>query len=307
MEGTFSYAVNGTRNKTTGYSPHYLMFGREAVLPIDQVFRGVGGASAEIVTSHKKFVQDWEKSMKLAFEIARKNIDKSANYNKTHYDKRAKAVALQVGDQVLVQNMREKVGKPKMRSYYEENIFKVVEVRQDVPVYKIQNIKKAKDVRVVHRNKLLKVDQLPVDVFEDGEKTASSGKNKKKDNREIQVKQQLKENEEHQEIEDSDEEEVALVVEHRRLVDGSADVEDSLEEVHLGQENSIVQDEAVQDSSVDMPDAVVSEEAGVAVLLEVEDSASDNEPEAAEEERDDSTASEGRDSTKAEIYPRQSS
>ena len=214
-----AYAVNSTRNKTTGYSPHYLMFGREAVLPIDQVFRGVGGASAEIVTSHKKFVQDWERSMNLAFEIARKNIDKSAKYNKAHYDKRAKAVALQVGDQVLVQNMREKVGKPKMRSYYEENIFKVIEVRQDVPVYKIQNIRKAKDVRVVHRNKLLKVDQLPVDVFDDGDKTAITRKGKKKENMETKVEREIEEKEEHLEEEDSDVEEVALVVEHRRLDD----------------------------------------------------------------------------------------
>ena len=57
--------------------------------------------------------------MKLAYEIARKHIKQSADYNKQHYDKRAKAVALEVGDHVLVQNMRQKTGKRKMRSYYE--------------------------------------------------------------------------------------------------------------------------------------------------------------------------------------------
>ena len=288
-----AYAVNSTRNKTTGYSPHYLMFGREAVLPIDQVFHGVGGASAEIVKSHKKFVQDWEKSMTLAYEIARKNIDKSANYNKTHYDKRAKAVALQVGDQVLVQNMREKKGKRKMRSYYEENIFKVIEVRQDVPVYKIQNIKKAKDVRVVHRNKLLKVDQLPVDVFEDGDAIASSRKGKKKkENVETKVERKIEEKEEHLEMDDSDEEEIALVVEHRRLVDGSAGLgEDSSEDVIPYQEDSVLQEEADQDESAEVPD-IVTEESGVAVLLEVDDSLVENETETAEENLDDSTTSE---------------
>ena len=171
-----AYAVNSTRNKTTGFSPHYLMFGREAVLPIDQVFRGVEGSSADIVKSHSQFVEDWEKSMTLAFEIARKNIDKSAAYNKSNYDKRAKAVELEVGDQVLVRNMRQKTGKRKMRSYYEENIFKVTEVRDNVLVYKIQNVKNTKDVRLVHRNKLLRVEELALDVFDEvvAEKTVTT-------------------------------------------------------------------------------------------------------------------------------------
>ena len=163
--------------------------------------------------------------------------------------------------------MREKVGKHKMRSYYEENISKVIEVRQDVPVYKIQNIKKAKDVRVVHRNKLLKVDQLPVDVFDDGDKTANTRKGKKKENMETKVEQEIEEKEEHLEEEDSDVEEVALVVEHRRRDDGSAGLgEDSLDEVILCQEDSVLQEEAEQDGSTEVPD-IVSEESGVAVLF----------------------------------------
>ena len=41
----------------------------------------------------------------------RLNIEKTANYNKQHYDKKAKAVEMQIGDKVLVRNVREKGGK----------------------------------------------------------------------------------------------------------------------------------------------------------------------------------------------------
>ena len=221
------YAVNSTRNKTTGFSPHYLMFGREAVLPIDEVFRGIGGTSTDIVKSHREFVVDWENSMKTAYDIARKNINKSATYNKQHYDKHAKAAALQVGDQVLVRNMREKTGKPKMRSYYEENIFKVVEVRAEVPVYKIQNLKKAKDVRVVHRNKLLKVDELPLDMFDDIKDTPTPKQNTKKreskpkekagtrKGKASDMKEKEKVIEEHLDVEESESDEEYAVIEER--------------------------------------------------------------------------------------------
>ena len=263
-----AYAVNSTRNKTTGFSPHYLMFGREAMFPIDQVFSGVGGESTEIVKSHQDFVADWEKSMKGAYDIARTNINKSAAYNKQHYDKRAKAAALQLGDQVLVRNYREKTGKPKMRSYYEENIFKVVEVRAEVPVYKIQNLKKAKDVRVVHRNKLLKVDELPLDVFDDIKDTPAPKQNTKKNarkkkekevvqnEREIGIEEKEKVSEEHLDVESESDEEYAVVVEERRNVradlSSSSDSSDSEPEESLN--NAIPENEDEDSEDVTQQD-----------------------------------------------------
>ena len=64
-----------------------------------------------------------------------------------------------------MQNCREKGGTGKLRSYWEESIFEVVEKRADAPVYRIRNIHKEKDVRVVHRNLLMQCNQLPEDVF----------------------------------------------------------------------------------------------------------------------------------------------
>lgn len=77
-----------------------------------------------------------------------------------------KAVEIVVGDRVLMKNVRERGWTGKLHSYWEESLFQVVEKRDGIPVYKIQNIKKASDVRVVHRNLLMKCDQLPDNIFE---------------------------------------------------------------------------------------------------------------------------------------------
>ena len=248
-----AHAVNSTKNKTTGFSPHYLMFGREAVLPIDQAFRDVGGSSSEKVQSHGKFVQDWERSMQVAYNIARENINKSANYNKEHYDKRAKAAKLEVGDQVLVRNLREKTGKPKMRSFYEENLFEVVEVRDNVPVYKIRNVNKPRDIRVVHRNKLLKVDELPKDIFQEQKESKQPEKKKQKGSKQpekqkkekkAQQTDSIKESEEHlmtvSDADDSDSsDEAVLVVERQHWYEDLNDTERVHEqEVTLQEENN---------------------------------------------------------------------
>ena len=173
-----AFACNSTVNKSTGFSPHFLMFGREAKLPIDLVFQEIGIQTAE-GQSHEKFAKEWEDSMKMAYQIARNNIRKSAGYNKKHYDQKARTVEIKLGDLVLVRNLRERGGRGtgKLRNYWEEKIFKVIEVKENVPVYTIKNVKKGKDVRTIHRNHLMKVE-LPLDIFDEKEEP---GKEKRKE------------------------------------------------------------------------------------------------------------------------------
>ena len=140
-----------------------------------------------MVNNGDQFVKEWESSMKEAHDIARVNMEKMANYNKQHYDGKAKAVEIKVGDMVLVQNMREREGKAKMRSYWEENLFRVSKVSANVPVYTIVNIRKSKDIRVVHRNKLMRVNELPLNVF--GEVTDNKQNQKAQKTPKKQVKQ----------------------------------------------------------------------------------------------------------------------
>ena len=103
------------------------MMGRESRLPIDRVFRIRSGGEGLPRKSWQDFSSHWKKTMEDAYEIANRHITKAAGYNKKHYDKKARAVELKVGDKVLVKNVRERGGTGKLKSFWEESIFMVVE------------------------------------------------------------------------------------------------------------------------------------------------------------------------------------
>ena len=94
--------------------------------------------------------------MKKAYQVAADVSSKVANRNKSAYNKRAGAAVLEEGDRVLVRNLREKGGPGKLRSFWENVVYKVVERRGDGPVYVVEP-EKGGEIRVLHRNHLLPV------------------------------------------------------------------------------------------------------------------------------------------------------
>ena len=173
----FSFAYNSTVNKSTGFSPFYLMFGRYSVLPIDYIFPREVPRSDLKRKTHQQFVDDWTSAMNEAFTIAREHIKKSAEYNKSHYDKKVKVVEVVPGDHVLIKNVREKGGTGKLKSYWEPNVFVVLKKDTSLPVYTLKNLNKDSDRRVIHRNLLMKCNDLPVELFQP---SVNPGKTKQK-------------------------------------------------------------------------------------------------------------------------------
>ena len=112
-----AFAHNVTMNKSTGYSPYYLMFGRSPRLPIDEMF-GIDLAEGEVKMrkSWKQYAEDWQDSMNQAFDIAKKHAAASRERQKRYYDKRVRGADIEVGDRVLYRN-RETGGTGKMRNF----------------------------------------------------------------------------------------------------------------------------------------------------------------------------------------------
>ena len=163
-----AFAYNSTVNKTTGYSPFFLMFGRDSILPVDSMF-GLDREDEVAVSrkSHAQFVDEWKQSLLKAYQLANENINKSAQYSKRHYDLKVKGVELKVGDRVLMRNVREKGGTGKLKNHWESSLFRITSKKENLPVYTIVNCDNVKDQRTVHRNLLMECNDLPDDVFRD--------------------------------------------------------------------------------------------------------------------------------------------
>ena len=98
--GKLVHAYNCTWNSTTGFSPYFLMFGRQPHLPVDVVLGLVLHTITEPNTS--KFVQKIREHTRWAQRKAEAFQAKEAQRHKHNYDKRGRAAALEVGDTVLV-------------------------------------------------------------------------------------------------------------------------------------------------------------------------------------------------------------
>ena len=157
-----TFAYNSTVNKLTGYSPFFLLFGRDSLLPIDCILPLEPNKLNR--KTYNEFVVDWKKRMKEAYQVVYTEMEKSGQYNKKKYDEKIRCVDIEVGDHVLVQNVgKDKAGK--IKSYWEQKIWTVVKKHDNVPVYTVRLLNGVK-TKKVHRNLLMKVNSLPVDTFD---------------------------------------------------------------------------------------------------------------------------------------------
>ena len=120
----FSYRTS--IHASTKYTPFFLMFGREAVLPIElQLHEETGAPIPNSVTSIPfenkvlKYVTHFAEIQGKVFSQAHLNIQKAQSHQKLQYDRRHCTIEFKVGDLVLKRNMRNiaRVGGRKQRQW----------------------------------------------------------------------------------------------------------------------------------------------------------------------------------------------
>lgn len=151
------HAYNCTRNDVTGYTPYELMFGRQPRLPLDIAF---GLLNDEPCHSHSKYVTSLKSRLEESYKLALENSRRVAVRNKKRFDRNVVASVLEVGDRVLVRNVRLR-GKQKLSDKWEPNVYIVLKKAQNVPVYTVCPEGKDGPVRTLHRDLLLPCGFLP--------------------------------------------------------------------------------------------------------------------------------------------------
>ena len=152
------HAYNSSSHDTTGYSPFYLLFGREPRLPADLQFGAILPEASSI--SKSKFVHDLRSRLSVAYEIAKKEMEKSQLHQKKGYDVKVRGATIHVGDQVLVRRLSDR-GKHKLANRWEDDVYDVIDQpNTDIPVFLVESAGGQR--KCLHRNHL-----LPVSSFSD--------------------------------------------------------------------------------------------------------------------------------------------
>ncbi|KAL8580635.1 hypothetical protein ACOMHN_043451 [Nucella lapillus] len=122
--GELTHVYNCTPHATTGFSPFYLMFGREPRLPIDFF---LGGEEPGWQTQYPgEWLQSHLKRLKLAHEIAGERLRKAASTRKALHDGKYTTPDIQVGDFVVI-GVRYRT-RSKVQDFWGERVYEVTKV-----------------------------------------------------------------------------------------------------------------------------------------------------------------------------------
>ncbi|KAK7898562.1 hypothetical protein WMY93_019415 [Mugilogobius chulae] len=153
-----THAYNCTRSDVTGFSPYELMFGRQPRLPIDIAF-GLP-VKKDSGMSHSQYVRNLKSYLKESYQLASANAKKVADKNKRRFDLRVRESTLDIGDRVLVRNLRFR-SKHKLADRWESTIYVVQKKAGDMPVYTVCPEGQEGPLRTLHRDLLLPCGFLP--------------------------------------------------------------------------------------------------------------------------------------------------
>ena len=123
------HTYNATRSAVTGYSPHYLMFGRWPRLPVNFVFPTVGSNKAPTREASTRKVDTYVASVRDQLRSTLREVQAQSTaeacQQKQYYDRKIGAVNLKPGNLVLVKVDAWK-GKRKIKDRWDEETWEVL-------------------------------------------------------------------------------------------------------------------------------------------------------------------------------------
>ena len=256
------HAYNCTKHDATGYSPFLLLFGRPPRLPIDLMF---GLKPPPGYSTYPEFVKKWRDAMSEAYQLASETAAKKATSGKIQYDKKAKSTTFQPGDRVLIRNGKERGGPGKLRSYWEDEIYKIVCQKSDeIPVYDVIPESGEGKTRTLHRNMLFPCSYLPV------ERSAMKPSQPKRQNKSKKEKEEPTSEDHSTDSEDESEipkilpeqiTKITLRESHHGLSDSVENVNNQIPEEEV--QEGVIPEESVQNNQIpeeEVQEGVVPEE-----------------------------------------------
>ena len=147
-----TFAYNTSVNATTGYTPFFLVHGREATLPADRSLR----VPQLQYPTDEDYLHNLNHNLKEARRVAKINTQKAANRNKQYYDRRHREVRFAPGDFVWVFYPTRIVGKTDRFLHKYHGPMKVVSVSPNGVNYTITGTLRGKHLELekVHVSRL---------------------------------------------------------------------------------------------------------------------------------------------------------
>jgi transposase InsO family protein len=137
-------AYRSTPHESTGFSPNFMVYGRELYMPLD-VMMGQPESSED--QNELEYVQKLRERLEDAYEIAREHLQENANRQKRYYDVKAHEEPYATGDLVWTMNKVRKKGRcPKLQMKWVGPL--VVEKRLNDVTYQVRITEH--DKKVIH-------------------------------------------------------------------------------------------------------------------------------------------------------------
>ena len=152
-----TFAYNATPHASTGFSPFYLLFGRDPRLPTD----GLLGTQEEQDTFEDMtdFVRNHQIKLQKAFAIVKLKLEQSAVIRGKYANRTAKEHPLFIGQKVLLKK-HGFTGRHKISDTYHDEVYKVIDQRENQDVYLIEKSDGFGPQKWVNRKELRPCDMM---------------------------------------------------------------------------------------------------------------------------------------------------